>query len=81
MESSPQDSVSEAGRSSSEPATPTPETRHLTPVKAHSSSGSSASVSGQGKGRSRGLNDKDFNESDCVCLCCQAAEATSNGLI
>ncbi|CAI5694735.1 unnamed protein product [Oreochromis niloticus] len=42
MESSPQDSASEAGRSGSEPATSASlETPHLTPPRTHSSSGSS----------------------------------------
>ncbi|XP_028257261.1 nuclear receptor ROR-alpha A-like isoform X1 [Parambassis ranga] len=52
MESSPQDSASEAGRSSSEPATPaadTPASRgNDTPARAHGSSGSSSSGSGKG---------------------------------
>lgn len=59
MDSSPQDSASDPGRSGSEPATPLTETpvcletlrggEHLTSARRHSSSGSSSSGYSKGK--------------------------------
>ncbi|XP_025758885.1 nuclear receptor ROR-alpha isoform X1 [Oreochromis niloticus] len=74
MESSPQDSASEAGRSGSEPATSASlETPHLTPPRTHSSSGSSC-----GKGLSAAV--KKTHSSQIEIIPCKICGDKSSGI-
>ncbi|XP_041847006.1 nuclear receptor ROR-alpha A-like isoform X3 [Melanotaenia boesemani] len=76
MESSSLDSLREADRSLSEPATPASETPHRTPVKAHSRSKSSGS--GQGKGLSAAV--KKTHSSQIEIIPCKICGDKSSGI-
>ncbi|XP_069580669.1 LOW QUALITY PROTEIN: nuclear receptor ROR-alpha A-like [Brachyistius frenatus] len=81
MESSPQDSPSEPGRSGSEPATPATESPASleTPTRTHSSSGSTGSTgSGHGKGLSAAV--KKTHSSQIEIIPCKICGDKSSGI-